>query len=152
MWAKSAKARVRPSKPQLLAGSMHMEERALFDRFVWRGVNIECHNLSFPRFRINPTLKRDSTTGKFCFTWLRVTFNMKNSSHKTWQTSHLVLNPLQIQTLREYYSNYIIFPICKKVRGHAPCPPPNCAHDLDVLFSLSSVTFCLSICIHIVTT
>jgi len=30
-------------------------------------------------------------------TWLCVTFKTKNSSHKTWKTSHLVLKPLQIK-------------------------------------------------------
>jgi len=37
---------------------MHMEVRALFDRFVWRGVNIDDVTVHPSRSsRINPTLK-----------------------------------------------------------------------------------------------
>jgi len=52
---------------------MHMEVRALFDRFVvWRGVNIDDVTIHPSRgSRINPTLKQDSTTGEFRFTRLR---------------------------------------------------------------------------------
>jgi len=45
-----------------------MEERALFGRFVWRGVNIDDVTIHPSRgSRINPTLKQDSTTGEFHF-------------------------------------------------------------------------------------
>jgi len=45
-------------------------------------------------------------------TWLCVTSNMKNFSHKMWQTSHLFFKPLQIQTYD------------KTVGGHGIlCPP-----------------------------
>jgi len=35
---------------------MHMEVKAFFGRFIWRGVNID-DNPSFRGSRINPTLK-----------------------------------------------------------------------------------------------
>jgi len=64
MWAKTVKARRReaPSKRHLQVTSMHMEVRALFVRFVWRGVNIDdvtIHSSRGSRIksRINPTLK-----------------------------------------------------------------------------------------------
>jgi len=61
-------------------------------------------------------------------TLLCVTSNLKNSSHKMWQTSNLVLKPLQIQTLGEKNGGtcHIMSPPSKKVRGTRP--PPNCAH------------------------
>ena len=48
---------------------MHMEVKALFGRFFWCGVNIDDVTKHPSRgSRINPTLKQDSTTGKFCLT------------------------------------------------------------------------------------
>jgi len=47
---------------------MNMEARALFGRFVWRGVNIDDVTIHPSRdSRINPILKQDSTTGEFRF-------------------------------------------------------------------------------------
>jgi len=52
---------------------MHMEVRALFGRFVWSGVNIDDVTIH-PSWgsRIKPTLKQNSTSGKFCFLWTTV--------------------------------------------------------------------------------
>jgi len=75
--------------------------------------------------------KSDTTPNSFSTsTWLGVTSNMKTSSHKTWQTSHLVLKHLQIQTLREKsgVTWHIMSPRIKKWGTRPPCPPPNCAH------------------------
>jgi len=48
---------------------MHMEVRALFGQFVWRGVNNDDVTIHTSRgSRINPTLKQDSTTGELSFT------------------------------------------------------------------------------------
>jgi len=45
-----------------------MEVRALFGRFVWRGINIDDVTFHPSRgSRMNPTLKQDSTTGEFRF-------------------------------------------------------------------------------------
>ena len=45
-----------------------MEVRALFGRFVWRGINIYEATIHPSRgSRINPTLKQDSKTGEFRF-------------------------------------------------------------------------------------
>ena len=54
-----------------------------------------------------------------------VTSNMKNSSRKTWQTSHLVLKPLQIETLREKSkgSRHIMSPRLKKWGDTSPVSP-----------------------------
>jgi len=49
----------------------------------------------YESIRISDTTPNSVSTS----TWLCATFNMKNSSHKKRQTSHLVLKPLQIQTL-----------------------------------------------------
>ena len=53
-------------------------------------------------------------------TWLCVTFNMISTSLKTWQTSLLFLELLQIQNLKRKSGGHRI--LCP------PCPPPNCAH------------------------
>jgi len=47
----------------------------------------------YKNIRISDTTPNSISTS----TWLCVTSNVKNSSHKTWQTSHLVLKPLQIK-------------------------------------------------------
>ena len=47
--------------------------------------------------RISDTKPKSVSTS----TWQCLISNMKNYSRKTWQTSHLVLKPLRIQTLRE---------------------------------------------------
>ena len=50
-----------------------MEVRAVFGRFVWRGVNIDDVTIHPSRgSRINPTLKQDSTTGEFRFSIFHV--------------------------------------------------------------------------------
>ena len=50
-------------------------------------------------------------------TWLGVTSNMISTSHKTWQTSLLFLELLQIQNLK-----------IKSGVNTSPVSPPNCAH------------------------
>jgi len=51
--------------------------------------------------------------------------NMKNSLHKTWQTSLLFLKPLEIQNLRKKSGGtwHIMFPRLKKWGGHVPRVP-----------------------------
>jgi len=74
-----------------------------------------------------------------------VTSNMKNSSRKTWQTSHLVLKPLQIQTLREKSGGtwHIMSHRLKKWGTRPPCPPPNCAHVWRyIVHQTFSANFC----------
>ena len=51
-------------------------------------------------------------------TWLCVTSNMISTSHKTWQTSLLFLELLQIQQ-KKWGEHRIL------------CPPSNCAHAYD---------------------
>jgi len=84
------------------------------------------HGILYP-----PHLKKRGDTSPVSPIKLRPWSNMKNSSHKTWQTSYLVLKPLQIQTLREKSGGtwHIMSPPSKKGGASPPCPPPNCAHD-----------------------
>ena len=71
-------------------------------------------------------------------TWLCVTSNMKNSSRKTWQTSHLFFKPLQIQTYDKKVGGrwHIMSPRLKKWRGHVPRVPhqiaPISSYDLSL--------------------
>jgi len=72
-----------------------MEVRALFGRFVWRGINIYDVTIHpSPGSRINPTLKQDSTTGEFRFTGLFLSLRLVNTHcmlHKeVW--NHVVFN------------------------------------------------------------
>jgi len=86
----------------------------------------------FKNIRISDTAPNSVSTS----TLLCVTPNMKNSSHKTWQTLYLVLKPLQIQTLREKSGGdmaYYVPPVQKSGGTRPPCPPPNCAHVFDTL-------------------
>jgi len=58
-------------------------------------------------------------------------FNTDSSAHKTWQTSFLFLNPLQIQNLKRKKwgdMTYYVPPAWKSGGTRSPCPPPNCAH------------------------
>ena len=66
-------------------------------------------------------------------TWLCVTSNMISTSHKTWQTSLLFLELLQIQNLKDiaYY-----VPPPEKVGGHVPCVPHQIAPMLATLLGL----------------
>ena len=72
---------------------------------------------------------------KQCFnnnlTMYGLPFNMKSSSHKTWQTPLLFLKSLQIQNLKRKMwgdTAYYVAPVRKSGGTRPPCPPPNCAH------------------------
>ena len=83
---------------------------------------------------ISPHLKKRGDTSPVFLTKLRPWSNVKSSSHKTWQTSYLVLKPLQIQTLREKSGGtwHIIYPPpLKKWWGHVPRVPHQIAPMLD---------------------
>ena len=75
------------------------------------------HGILYP-----PHLKKRGDTSP---SKLRPWSNVKNSSHKTWQTSLLVLKPLQIQTLREKSGGDMAYyvPPSTKVGGHVPRVP-----------------------------
>jgi len=64
------------------------------------------------------------------WTWLCVTSNMKISSHKPWQTPHLLFKPLQIQTYDKKVGGHgiLCLPRLKKWGDTSSVPPPNCAH------------------------
>ena len=97
------------------------------------------HSILYP-----PHLKKRGDTSPVFLTKLRPWSNVKNSSHKTWQTSYLVLKPLQIQTLREKSGEtwHIMSPQSKKVGGtRPPCLPPNCARG-STIKSLSGKSRC----------
>jgi len=67
---------------------------------------------------------------------------MKNSSHKTWQTSHLVLKPLQMQNLRKKSGGHSILcpPRPKKWGGTFPVSP----NKLRPWWSIYGVHLCRS--------
>jgi len=73
--------------------------------------------------RISDTTPNSVSTS----TWLCVTPNMKNSSHKIWQTSLLMLKPLQIQNPKRKTS-----PPPVKVGDTSL---PNCTHANEDLWS-----------------
>jgi len=58
-------------------------------------------------------------------TWLCATSNMKSTSRKTWQTSLLFLEPLQVQNLKRKSGGDMAYyvPQIKKWRGHVPRVP-----------------------------
>jgi len=60
---------------------------------------------------------------------------MKSTSRKTWQTSLLFLEPLQIQNLKRKSGGawHIVSPPPHRAgETRPPCPPPNCAHAIHV--------------------
>jgi len=70
-------------------------------------------------------------------TWLCVTSNMISTSHKTWQTSLLFLELLQIQNLKRKSGGniaYYVPPTWKSGGARPPCPPPNCARACNYYY------------------
>jgi len=74
-------------------------------------------------------------------TWLFVTSNMISTSHKTWQTSLLFLELLQLQNLKRKSggTSHIMSPPPEKVGYTSPVTPPNCAHEC--VLSTRSIIF-----------
>jgi len=71
-------------------------------------------------------------------TWLCVTSNMISTSHKTWQTSLLFLELLQIQNLKRKSggTSHIMSPPPEKVGGHVPRVPHQIVPMLATLLGL----------------
>jgi len=71
-------------------------------------------------------------------TWLCVTSNVISTSHKTWQTSLLFLELLQIQYLKRKSggTSHIMFTPPEKVGGHDPRVPHQIAPMLATLLGL----------------
>ena len=89
------------------------------------------------------TWKPLSTSNWFC-----VISNRKSTSRKTWQTSLLFLEPLQIQNLKRKCGvgmAYCILPTSKTGETRLPCPPPNCAHAFNSSFT-KRTTYTLALC------
>ena len=81
-------------------------------------------------------------------TWVCVTSKMISTPHKTWQTSLLFLELLQIQNLKRKSggTSHIMSPPLEKAgRTRPPCPPPNCAHGLLTALSLASRLYKLQV-------
>jgi len=85
----------------------------------------------YKNIRISDTIPNSVSTS----TWLCVTSKMKNSSHKTWQTSHLFLKPLQIQTYEKNVGRDMAYyvPRLKKWGRHLPRVP----HQIAPMVSCS---------------
>jgi len=73
----------------------------------------------YKNIRISDTTPNSISTS----TWLCATSNKKNPSHKTWQTSHLVLKSLQIKPEENVGGIAYYAPRLKKWEGHVPRVP-----------------------------
>jgi len=90
----------------------------------------------------------DTSNSVSSSTWLCVTFNMKNTSRKMWQTSLLFLEPLKIQKLKRKSGGHDILypphlkkwgdipPVSppQKVGGHVPGRTPSFSGECSQLF------------------